>query len=283
MTGYVVVTCRLAEGCDELLAELLGEHEVLGARIESCGDGLVSVEVYLASAEVGSTRDLARALTDLGGIDVTVDRVPERDWLEEYRRQARPFAVGARWWIDPTAEATSTPPPGRIALSVEPSCAFGSGSHESTQLMLIYLEARGVLGQSVLDVGTGSGILTIAASRLGADRVVGVDVEPRAVFVARSSLLGQAPSVPALLVAGSLDAVGGEGMFDTVMCNMLWESQQPLLPDLRRVLARDGDLVLSGFLKSDERAIVASLGAAHLSVVGRRELGDWLLLEARHG
>lgn len=282
MAGYIVVKFGLAEDREEGLANLLSEYPVLGARIDVVGNGLVSVQVYSLASEAGSAGTFVRALTALGGTDVRVEWLAERDWLDEYRRQAQPFPVGMRWWIDPVPGATSVPPAGRMPLVVEPSSAFGSGSHESTQLMLCHLEQVDAKGRQVLDVGAGSGILGIAAHRLGAEWVVGVDVDLRAAFVARRTFGDQTPPVSVQLVAGTLAALARQ-TFDTILCNMLWESQRNLLPDLRRLLARPGSLVLSGFLRSDEREVVAQLEEVRLVVVGRRELGDWLLLEAGHG
>jgi len=282
VAGYIVVKCGLAAGRDEVLAEVLSEFQVLGAQIETIGRGLTSVLVYAPVSEAASTQELARSLAAVGATDVTVEWLADRDWLDEYRRQAQPFSVGTRWWVDPVPGSVSLPPCGRIPLVVEPSCAFGSGSHESTQLMLCHLEVLEVENRLVLDVGTGSGILALAAHRLGANRVVGLDVDSRAVFVARRTLRRQIPPVSVLLVAGTLGGLGGRA-FDAVLCNVLWETQQGLLADLRRLLAQSGSLVLAGFLKSEEEEVVAELEAVHLAVSGRRELGDWLLLEARHG
>jgi ribosomal protein L11 methyltransferase len=280
--AYIAVRCALPEGRDDDLAETLSEYPVLGAHIQSLGPGLASAVVYASASEAERIKGLAQALVRLGGTDVTVDCLAERDWLDEYRRTARPFAVGARWWVEPDPGSASSPSGGRVALVIEPSAAFGSGSHESTQLVLLRLEDLNLEGRRVLDVGTGSGILAVASRRLGAEHVIGIDLDPRAVFVARRTLDAQVPPVSVPLVVGSLDTIG-RGAFDVVLCNMLWEALQALLPDLGRLLAPDGVLVLSGFLGADEESVRACLIHVGLVAGGRCELGEWLSLEVRHG
>ena len=274
MADYLEVTCRLPLAAEERLADLLGSVRVLGVHIVE-SDGLtISVAVYL---EGSRTDDVARVREVLGGAgahDVSERPLDARDWLAGWRESARPFTVGRSWWVDPHPDAPSTPPDGRMRLLVEPRTAFGSGTHESTRLVLAELEGLEVGGRSVLDIGTGSGILAIAADRLGARPVVAFDLDAEALWVARRTVSEQDwPSRP-LLFAGSIAAIG-ECRFDIVLCNMISEELRPLLHEVRRALAPDGVAVLSGALCAELGTLRLDLEAAGLSVRSERQLDEW--------
>jgi ribosomal protein L11 methyltransferase len=165
-----------------------------------------------------------------------------------------------------------------VHLIVEPRQAFGSGSHESTQLVLLLLEDLPVAGQRVLDVGTGSGILALAARALGASWVVAFDIDVDAVCIAHQTVAAQPQRLPVSLFAGSTSAVRRRGVFDLVLANLIPLEAGPLLADLKELLAPGGFLVLSGLMADQRTAVEAELTGCGLAVRKTRELQEWVAL-----
>ena len=162
-------------------------------------------------------------------------------------------------------------------MVIEPRTAFGSGSHESTQLILMELERLEVEGATILDLGTGSGILAIAAAGLGAKRIVALDIDADAIWVAHETADLQEQTTSIHFVLGSPDCVRAVG-FDIVLCNMIFANMLPVFPQLRRLLAPDGVAVLSGLLVIDASDITETLRLHHLEVSGKRVCGEWTSL-----
>ncbi|HWZ84858.1 MAG TPA: 50S ribosomal protein L11 methyltransferase [Thermoanaerobaculia bacterium] len=202
--------------------------------------------------------------------------IPEGDPLEAYRAASRPFSVGRRFWIEPGEANDGAPPEGRIALRVPASRAFGTGTHASTRLALLALEDEALDGRSVLDVGTGSGVLALAAAGLGARRVVGLDTDPDAIFVARENAGRHAFGERVRLYAGPLGACAGQ--FDLVVANMLAEEILPEAGRLRSRAARQGRVLLSGVTRERERAVLARLRTGRWKLAGRRTEDEWISL-----
>jgi ribosomal protein L11 methyltransferase len=165
----------------------------------------------------------------------------DEDWVRKSQAQFTPIEIGARLWIGPTWHQ---PPRGRIAVIIDPGLAFGTGTHPSTRLVLTYLEKTIRGGERVLDYGCGSGILAIAAAKLGAAHVDGVDVDPQAV----ETTLANAHANGVRLSAVLPDALGA-GHYDVVVSNIL---AQPLIVLAPLLAARGRRLALSGIL--DEQA-----------------------------
>lgn len=207
--------------------------------------------------------------------ELTTD-IPEGDPLEAYRAASRAFSVGRRLWIDPGEPGIAEPPRGRIALRLPASRAFGTGEHESTRLALCALEEELLKGRSVLDVGTGSGVLALAAVALGARIAVGLDTDPDAVFVARENLARHPFGSRVRLYAGPLAAV--EGAFDLVVANMLAEE---ILPEARRLLMRTaprGRVILSGVTRERESEVLAKMRTGRWKLAGRMTEKEWACL-----
>ncbi len=280
MSHYLTVTCRLPADAEERLAQALERWPVLGCQVEDAGSD-VDVTVFL---EEGENRVLARVREDLralGGRDLSVGSFADQDWLLRYRLEVSPIAVGQRFWFDPHPAAPTPPPPGRLHLFVEPRQAFGTGSHESTQLVLLLLEEMAVAGRRVLDVGTGSGILCLAATALGAASAVGFDIDLDAVIVARQTVAVQRQALPVLLFAGSVAALRGRRRFDLVLANLIPAQLEPLLPAIRRVMRDDATLIVSGLMVDQCQALAAELERFHLRVEETRELGEWAAFRCR--
>lgn len=280
MAAWMAVRARVPVAREDEIAMIVAETGALGAEVAEPRAGLVEVVVYLNGA--AAIELVGASLAAIGAADLAVETVAAHDWLAGYRASVQPFAVGRRWWIDPHPDTPTPAPAGRLRLVIEPRMAFGSGSHESTRLVLLELESDPPRGRSVLDVGTGSGVLALAAERLGAGPVVGFDLDPEAIWVARQTALSQeTPSAVALFVGTTAALV--DGTFDVVLCNMVSEQFLPLVEALRAQLAATGSIVFSGVLMADEDAVRQQLLAHGLTVSARRTDGEWVALRVRHG
>ncbi len=196
--------------------------------------------------------------------------------LDAWRAHARPVPVGDRLRVVPTWLAPP-PEPGRVDVAVDPGRAFGSGAHVSTRLALAALEPLVTGGESVLDVGCGSGVLALAALALGAGRALAVDIDPaaRAATAANAARNGLADRVT---VAGAV-----RGGHDLVAANLLLPDQEALAGTIVAALAPGGSLVASGVLAAQRDRLVAAYGAAGLAGGPAAELAEdgWLAVTWR--
>jgi len=206
----------------------------------------------------------------------TLEVVPDEDWSETWKKDLRPVLAGRVYvrptWID------APPPPDTVEVVLDPGMAFGTGAHPTTSLCLGALSAALAArpGASVLDVGTGSGLLAIAARKLGAGRVAANDVDPVAVKVAGEN--AAANGVVLELLAAPIEAIAGS--FEVVVANILANTLVELAPALAARLAPGGLLFLAGVLVPQEEEVRAACLAQGLLArpdLEQRE-GEWSLL-----
>lgn len=216
---------------------------------------------------------LAEACAAAGLADAptyTLEEVAEQNWVQLTQAQFDPIKVSERLWIVPSWH--ESPDPDAVNLILDPGMAFGTGSHPTTRLCLEWLERQ--VGQhcSVLDYGCGSGILAIAAARLGAGRVAGVDIDPQAVEAARAN--AERNGVDACF-ADSTAPVAGE--YDLVVANILSNPLRVLAPAICSHLRSGGRLALSGILREQAEEIIEIYAQwLPMTVADTRE--DWVCL-----
>jgi ribosomal protein L11 methyltransferase len=281
MSDFVEVRGSIPEALQEDLAAELSGLAVLGVQIEQVEPGQADVSVWVSADDAALLETTREVLRGLGSDATECVPTPAHDWSAGWRDNLVAFEVGRRWWIDPRPDGAGGVPDGRLGIAVVPRAAFGSGTHESTQLVLMDLEDVGCDGLVVLDVGTGSGVLAVAADRLGADAVVALDIDPVAVWEARSTAARQTWSCRPLIAAGSVDCIAGT-TFDLIVCNMILTHFEPMLVGMRRVLAPGGTLILSGILESERRAVQELLAGTGMAAAGQRRFGEWISIRARH-
>jgi ribosomal protein L11 methyltransferase len=235
--------------------------------------GLFEEDADLA-AVIGALR---ATLPDGDAAIVTTAELEDQEWVRIWLRDWKPLKFGARLWVSPRAKLAEVVDPGAVVVALDPGLAFGTGTHPSTALCLDWLAGAALAGRSVLDYGCGSGLLAIAALKLGAARAVAVDIDPQAITATRenAAVNGVGDRLQALLAADYRDAP-----HDIVLANILAGPLAALAPRLTAAAAPGGALVLAGLLPS-HAADVQRAYAASFDFRPVVERGGWVRLEAR--
>jgi ribosomal protein L11 methyltransferase len=261
---------------DEVAAELW-ERGTMGVQVLDGGEpGTVRLEAYFDGSAPGEIA---------GARLVGSEAVPPADWLASWRKAAKPFAVGERWWLDPRdpegadGRHDDPVPAGRRLLRIPARAAFGTGSHESTRLVLELLDAMDLAGRRVLDVGTGTGLLAFTALLSGARSAVAFDADPAAPCHARENARRNGLALP--LFAGTAAALSAEARFDLALVNVIPEEIAADLPHLAALLAPAGEAIFSGILAAAGPRSLAALAAAGFTPFAERADGEWVAYRVR--
>jgi ribosomal protein L11 methyltransferase len=201
-----------------------------------------------------------------------------RDWVAFAREYLQPMEIGEQIFVIPEWRDEPTPE-GRFRVVINAGLAFGTGAHETTRLCLEAIERHLQPGATLVDIGTGSGILSEVAVRLGAGRVFASDTDPEAVSVAKENFAGAGVPVP--VFTGSADAVGS-GVADVIVANISPAWIAELAPEWVRILKPGGTAILSGFEAADIPVVSAALQKAGARVAGEFGERDWRMLEVVH-
>ena len=203
----------------------------------------------------------------------------EIDWLKNWRENLKPFPVGERFYVIPEYSKRIPVPSGRLPLYLEPGMAFGTGTHETTQLCLESLEREMIPGDYCFDIGTGSGILAIAAAKLGARKVIACDLDPIAIQISSTNCVKNRCASRIKWVLGDISKTG-KRKCNLLVANLTFEIIEHDLPDLQSRLACGGIMVLSGLLnlQADE---ILELKFPRLVSKDRRDKGEWSCLVYR--
>ena len=261
---------------EALLTALVWDCPILGVEESAAGPGGLRLKVFFDSREAadGCRAKLAAELPAASLVESGEVRI--EDWIDLLHGGFEPVAVGP-FLIVP---AGPPPPPSRGArlLRINPGLGFGTGTHPTTRLTFELLCELAAPGISVLDVGTGSGILAVAAAMLGAGEIVGIDTDADAVDNARQNTRLNGVEERVELHTGSIEAVAGR-RFDLVLVNILAPTLINLFGSgLADLVAPGGDIVLSGFAPADEFKLLACTRDRGLGKVGLRSAGEWAAL-----
>ncbi len=211
---------------------------------------------------------------------VLTNAVKEADWANNWKQYFKPLPVGEKLLICPTWE-TADNAEGRTILSIDPGMAFGTGGHDTTRLVLETLEEHISSDMSLLDVGCGSGILSMAALLLGADRALGIDIDPLAVKTAieNGERNGMIPPRYTMVEGDLVKDIHGQ--YDVVVANIVADAIIALSPAIPAFLKEDGVYITSGIIDTREADVLPVLAQCGFKVVERKEQGGWVCLCCR--
>lgn len=272
----------------EAVAEVLSRYAYRGVVIEAGPDGWnagpVIVRAYLPADDRlrANKRRIEEALCHLDRIrSVSVPSfrpVAEEDWVEAWKERLNVLRIGRHVVIRPSWR-DYVPEPGDIVIQLDPGMAFGTGLHPTTQMCLVALEELMRPEAAVLDLGTGSGILAIAAAKLGAGHVLAVDRDPVAVKTARGNLVTNGVQGVVSVMEGSLQDVSRS--YDLVVVNILAKVIVEMMGEgLATRLRPGGRLITAGIIADQTSEVVAALERGGLTAIERQQREDWVCLVA---
>ena len=279
---WAQITITTSQEASEAVANYLFESDATGVEIRdnpASNSPSVTLISYFPTDDLIGERvhDLREFLASLiqAGIDtqpaqVALESIEEDNWSEQWRSAFPPQKIGERLVIAPTWDDT-VPGPSEVLIRLDPGMAFGTGQHPTTQLALELLEMSIKGSDAVADIGTGSGILAIAAAKLGAKRVDAVDLDATTIPIARSNIqTNEVESVIQLYHGDGLNALERQ-KYPLIVANILTKALLPMIPRCPKFLEPAGRLILSGILATEASQIEAQL-----------EANDFRVLETRH-
>ena len=273
---------------------LFSDHE--GYRVNLDKPAIIKGYLPIDRDTDSTVRRIEEALWHLGLLrpigPLQKQEVVEEDWQESWKQYFHVHRVGRRIVVKPSWQQFD-PGQNDVVIDIDPGMAFGTGLHPTTQMCLMELEDRLLAGMTVLDLGTGSGILSIAAAKLGAGSVTAVDVDGVAVEVAQKNVALNDRDGKIVVRQGSLPLDGqsqtaagaclqeGALLFDLVVANIIASVLGNLSGEMAQVLRPGGLLVASGILAEKATFVEEHFAASGLEPVSRRVNGDWVAITVR--
>ncbi|MEE0693775.1 MAG: 50S ribosomal protein L11 methyltransferase [Lachnospiraceae bacterium] len=258
-------------------------------------DGIAYLNFYLEEdadkeailARVREELDELRSFLDIGEATITESQTEDKDWINNWKQYFHQFYVDDILII-PSWEEVKEEDKEKMIIHIDPGTAFGTGMHETTQLCMRQLKKFVTEETQLLDVGTGSGILSIAALKLGAKHAVGTDLDPCAITATKENLeANDIPEGSMDVMIGNIiddkavqDAVGYE-KYDIVVANILADVLIPLTPVILHQMKSGGIYITSGIIDEKEKDVVEAVKAAGLEIVEVTHQNDWVSVTAR--
>lgn len=229
----------------------------------------------------GDKAERDRIVAEFPQYNFCVTEEPAKDWDKWWRDRAQPVAVSPRLWVRPPWVDFTPEDPNAVVLELEAKTAFGTGEHDTTSSCAALMENVDFAGKSVLDIGTGTGILAMFARRMGARLAVGTEIDPLTIpCIAENFERNGFDKSDCLL--GFLDAFKDGVKFDVILCNMIRSELWPLRDDIEDLLASGGELIISGQLATERDYIVEWFNDAGFSITQERTSGEWWSVLAKN-
>jgi ribosomal protein L11 methyltransferase len=301
--SWTEVVIEIAREHAEGLSDALMEAGALSVSVEDADEGtaqenplfgepgMVPTEaawdhsrvVALTDVDADQAAIVAEAASSIGLASspaFTTRPVADADWVRLTQSQFEPIHIGKNIWVVPSWH--EAPDPNGLILEVDPGLAFGTGSHPTTRLCMEWLEAHPAPAKSVLDYGCGSGILAMVAKKLGAQDVIGVDIDPQAIESAKLNAERNNCEIDFHVPDEFVAAKGGDSRFDIVVANILSSPLKLMAPMLAGRVAPGGALVLSGVLARQAEEVAAAY-APFIKLSVWAELDGWVALHGTNG
>ncbi|MGM9539030.1 MAG: 50S ribosomal protein L11 methyltransferase [Candidatus Onthomonas sp.] len=317
---WLEVSIDTVSGCLEDLAAYLTARGIVGLVIEDENDleqfederraewsdvdealknalrGVSRIKFYVTDDEDGHVRleDVESGLEafrgrvgkETGSLSVSTKALQEEDWAHNWQKYYQPFPVGKKLYVVPEWMRSEPVPQGRNALYLNPGLIFGTGSHGTTRLCLEGVERYTKPGDRVLDLGTGSGILAIAALLLGAKSAVGCDIDPKAGRVAAENAGFNGITDAFRVETGNVIGDGDlrqrlAGQYDLVLANIIADVIIPLIPYVKDFLAPGGKFLTSGIIEHRAEDVARTLEENGYRILERRDRDGWVAYTAQ--
>ncbi len=254
--------------------------------LEKLKDADSCVTVYLSDGEEPRVEHIRRAVKKIPYTDVSCKNVRDEDWSENWKQYYKPIPVGEKVIIVPQWE--EVPETDRIKFIINPGCSFGTGSHESTRMCIEEMEKCLQKGDGILDLGCGSGILSVIGLLLGGGDATAVDIDPMAVETAYSNL--ELNNLPREIYHGfagdvtsdkKLHAEISKQKYDIVLANIVADVIISLAPFVRGFLKENGTFICSGIIIERKDEVREALEKAGLEIKEVRTMGEWAAITAK--
>ena len=285
--AWIQITSTVAEAQAEPLSDALMELGALSVTFAETGEqeifepelgttpiwqqtrvmGLFDAQINSAECLLG----LTQLMPELSPSQFKVELIEDKDWVREWMDEFQPMQFGANLWIVPSWLAA--PHPEATNLLLDPGLAFGTGTHPTTAMCLTWLDANPPVNKSVIDYGCGSGILAIAAAKLGANSVYASDIDPQAI----TATLDNAQRNQVTVQAGLVNDINLP-QSELILANILAGPLAELAPILSQYLVPDGQLVLSGLLASQAEQLITCYREVGITLQLANQHEDWALL-----
>ena len=236
----------------------------------------IDVDVKEVISEIRDKVEKAKALgVDIGAYEIFSEEVNEKDWANEWKKYYKPIKVGEKFVVKPLWEEYAAEGD-EIILHMDPGMAFGTGTHETTRMCLEAIEDYMKQDTRVFDIGTGSGILAIGASKLGAKDVVGVDLDIVAVDSAKENVGYNKLNNVEILHGNLMDVV--EGTADIIVANIIAEIILVLIDDVKKMINENGVFISSGIIREKEAVVTQALLEKGFRIIEVRREGEWVCI-----
>ena len=271
---------------EDFLEENRAYWDYIDEELQQKLQGLSHIKLYLEDTQEAELSRL-KALIESKSLSMTVETMPETDWENSWQEHYPAVEVGQKLIVLPYWLASSDES-GRIPIILDPGLTFGTGAHPSTQMVMEAMEERVTAGSHCLDLGSGSGILSITALRLGAKSATGVDIDPKAEDIARENAAYNGFAAPEFSACTG-DVTADKRLmgrlqtqeYDTVLVNIVADVIIHLAPTLPTFLQQHSTLICSGILDTRLHDVTAALEKAGLTVIETKSKEDWRCVIAK--
>ena len=284
--GFSDLVLEDQEQIEDFLEENRACWDYIDEELQQKLRGLSQIKLYLEDTQARELERLRKLAGELS-LPVEVKPLAEDNWEESWKENYPPVPIGEKmvilpWWLADSYEGD------RLQVILDPGLTFGTGEHPTTRMVIGAMETLVKPGAVCLDLGSGSGILSIAALRLGAEAATGVDIDPKAEDIARENALYNGFSAPEFTAltgnvtedAALMGRLAAEH-WDLLLVNIVADVIIALAPVLPRFMAEDTTVICSGILDTRADEVVAALEQAGLQVTDRKEMEDWRCVSAR--